>query len=74
MDIREKPISNLTSDRTWKDMTVEACLCGNTTFYIVAKFRDGELAGYFTEAMCFSCNAWYKIPAESDKSDDYVGV
>lgn len=67
MDIRLKEVNNLTSDRTWKDTTVRACLCGNTTFYAVVSFNDdGEIAGYFTEGMCFDCNSWVKLPTPID--------
>lgn len=67
MDIREKEINNLTSDRTWKDTVVQACICGNSTFYVVASFtEDGEMGGYFTEGMCFDCNAWVRLPTPID--------
>ena len=70
--IREKPIHNLTSDRLWADTTMEVCLCGNDTFYIVAKFRDGDISGWFTNALCANCNIWCRVPSPVDKADDLV--
>lgn len=64
-DIREKVVPG-DGDPSFKDITVEACLCGNTTFVIVAMFHEGDIAGWFTEARCFVCGAWYKVPAPVD--------
>jgi hypothetical protein len=66
-DIRELPIGNQTGDRTWKDTIVRQCICGSDQFYAVVKFdEEGEMAGYFTEGICFSCHSWVKLPTPID--------
>ena len=73
-DIREKPIDNVGADRTWRDLTTEACFCGCRSFYIVATFHDGDISGWFTEAMCFECNTWYRVPAPTVSAGDLAEI
>ena len=66
-DIRSKPIDNLNGDRTWKDTVVRECICGSGLFYILACFsEEGEISGYYTEAICYGCNGWVKVPTPID--------
>lgn len=66
-DIRSKPY-DLTADRTWRDTVVQVCICGNQTFRIVATFtEEGEIGGYFTEATCYECDRWVKVPTPIDE-------
>lgn len=60
MDIREHIISD--GPRDFKDVTSHACICGNTTFWILATFQEGELSGYFLDGFCFECGSWLKMP------------
>ena len=66
-DIRDKPpVDN--PDKTWRDTIVRACICGNSTFNIVATFNEeGEIAGYFTEATCYDCGRWVRVPTPVDE-------
>lgn len=67
-DIRSMPINNATSERIWKDTIVRQCICGCDQFWVLTKFEDdGEIAGYFTDALCAMCNAWVKVPTPIDK-------
>ena len=67
-DIRSKPVLNLVGDRTWKDTIVTECICGSGLFYILACFDpvDKEVSGYYTEAVCYGCGAWVKVPTPID--------
>lgn len=70
-DIRSKPIPG-DGDQSFKDTVTEACLCGNRTFVIVAMFDEGTIAGWFVDARCFACGAWYKVPAPVVPEESYV--
>lgn len=68
-DIRSKPVLNLTGDRTWKNTIVRECICGSGLFYILACFSDeGEISGYYTEAICYGCGGWVKVPTPIDNN------
>lgn len=71
LDIRLKDIPG-SGDQTFKDIVVEACLCGNSTFVIVAMFDEGTIAGWFTNARCFECGAWYTVPAPVEPTNHFV--
>ena len=58
------------SSKRSKDWTflgpVEACVCGSNLFQVLVWFEDGEVAGYFTDAMCVFCGARLIAPTLAD--------
>ena len=72
-DIRSQTVPG-DGDQSFKDTIVEQCLCGNVTFIILARFHEGEIAGWYTDARCFACGAWYKVPAPTAHEESVVTV
>lgn len=67
LDPRAVPVDG-DGDQSFKDTITQACIFdGNTDFVIIARFHEGEIAEYFTEARCIMCGAWYKVPTPTDK-------
>lgn len=64
-DVREHGIVP-NGPRDFKDTVVEECLCGCNLFYVIAVFSEGDLAGYYTDAVCYDCGAWVKVPTPVD--------
>lgn len=46
---------------------VHECPCGCDLFHILAKFEDGVVAFYFTDAICSSCGSILRAPTEIDE-------
>jgi hypothetical protein len=42
------------------------CVCGCTTFKIIAGFEDYEIAWYSLEAYCYDCGARVTVPCPID--------
>lgn len=68
-DIRSKPVLNMVGPRDWKDTILTECLCGSGLFYVLACFDPdlGEISGYYTDAICYGCGGWVKVPTPIDK-------
>jgi hypothetical protein len=64
-DIREHGIVP-DGPKDFKDTVVEECICGSGLFFILATFSDKEISGYYTDAVCYGCGAWVKVPTPID--------
>lgn len=54
------------ADLTWAGPLHE-CLCGCDLFHIMARFESGQVAQYFTDAVCTACGSWLVAPTEIDE-------
>lgn len=68
LDIREHPMIT-DGPRDWQDTIVEECICGSGLFYILACFSDKEISGYYTNAICYGCGAWVRVPTLADEDN-----
>lgn len=70
------PISDLLTpepggtDYTWAGPLHE-CPCGCDLFHILAKFEDGQVVFYFTDAICSSCSSTLRAPTEIDEESNH---
>jgi len=51
-------------DQSFKDVVTEACIFdGSREFFIIAMFHEKDIAGWYNNARCAQCGAWYKVPS-----------
>lgn len=55
-------------DYRWAGPTHE-CLCGGDLFAVAARFYEGKVAFYFTDARCLTCGSHLRAPTEADVAD-----
>lgn len=56
-------------DLRWVGPVHECPLCEFNLFHILAKFEDGEVVFYFTDAVCSRCGSAIKAPTPLDLLD-----
>lgn len=48
------------------------CVCGSTTFKILAGFDSGEIAWYSLEGYCYDCGAHVTVPCPLDQEKETI--
>lgn len=56
-------------DLRWVGPVHECPLCEFNLFHVLAKFEEGEVVFYFTDAVCSKCGSTIKAPTPLDLLD-----
>lgn len=56
-------------DLRWVGPVHECPLCEFNLFHVLAKFEDGQVVFYFTDAICSRCGSAVKAPTPLDIPD-----